>query len=143
MKTAHAHPQSHTQSNTALVKEGFEYFAKKDIPSLVSLLSDDVKWLNPGPKDILPWVGNYNGKKGVSEFFKLLDENMEFPVFEPREYIEQGNKVIALGYYEYRSKQTGRRGNGDFAMVFTINSHNKISQHQAYGDTYAMVETHR
>lgn len=58
---------------------------------------------------------------------------------EPREFIEQGNKVVALGYWECKMKKTGKISKEDWAMAFTFKN-GKVSRFQQYSDTYREVE---
>ncbi len=135
--------QSQTaRTNTKVVQDAYGYFAKGDIPALLNELTDDVKWVVPGPKNILPWVGTRNGKQEVGEFFKTVGENIDFQKFEPREFIEQGDKVVTLGYWEGKSKKTGRLSAGDWAMVFTFRN-GKVCEHMEYSDTYKSAEAFR
>ncbi|MDB5228768.1 MAG: hypothetical protein JWN78_2961 [Bacteroidota bacterium] len=128
-----------TMTNTMVVQQAYGHFGSGNIPALLDSLTDDVKWHEPGPKEILPWVGTYNGKQGVGEFFTTLDREIDFLKFEPREFIEQGNKVVALGYMEAKSKKTGRTSATDWAMVFTLKN-GKVSNFQSYNDTHDGVE---
>jgi ketosteroid isomerase-like protein len=103
---------------------------------LLNLLTDDIKWTCPGPRDILPYKGVFNGKQGVSEFFRLINENKEFPKFEPREYIAEGDKVVTLGHWNAKSRKTGKPYSGDWAMAFYFRD-GKICEHREYYDSYA------
>lgn len=87
-------------TNTMLIQESYGFFKQGNIPALLENLSDDVVWISPGPKDLIPWAGRYSGKKEVAGFFRVIDQEMEFLKFEPREFVEQGNRVIALGHME-------------------------------------------
>lgn len=101
-------------------------------------MTDDIKWVSPGPKAI-PWAGNYEGKQAVAEFFKKIDQNVDFQQFEPREFIAQGNKVVTLGYMQVKSKMTGKSGREDWAMVFTVRN-GKVAHFQEYVDTWLAVD---
>jgi ketosteroid isomerase-like protein len=123
-------------TNTMLVQESYGHFKKGNIPALLENLSDDVQWLSPGPKEATPWAGRYTGKKEVAEFFKIVDKEIEFLKFEPREFVEQGNRVIALGSMEGKSKRTGKVSASDWVMAFTVKN-GKVTHFQEYVDTYA------
>ena len=131
--------QTAARTNTQVVQECYGYFSKGDIPSLLNELTDDVKWTTPGPVSVLPWVGARNGKKAVGEFFKLISENVDFLKFDPRDFVEQGNKVVCLGYFEGKSRKTGRVSASEWAMVFEFRD-GKICEHKEYNDTYEGVK---
>ena len=38
----------------------------------------------------------------------------------PREFIAQDDKVVSLGHYKWRIKETGREFESDFVHIFTI-----------------------
>ena len=64
---------------------------KGDVPAILDLVTDDVTWTCPGPTEILPYAQVYKGKEGVAEFFRLIYANKDFPGFEVKELIEEGN----------------------------------------------------
>src|SRR5687768_14014065 len=129
-----------TRTNTQVVQQAYGYFAEGNIPALLDELTDDVKWSVPGPTSLLPWVGARKGKQEVAEFFRLVNENIEFSTFEPREFIAEGNKVVALGVWEGKSKTTGKVIEaGDWAMVFTFRN-GKVSEHREYSDTQNVIK---
>jgi ketosteroid isomerase-like protein len=128
-----------TLSSTELVQNAFNNFKTGNIPALLDLLTDDVKWFVPGPVNVLPWVGARTGKKAVGEFFQLVGENIDFQTFEPREFVADNDKVVALGYWEGKSRKTGRVAKGEWAMVFTVKN-GKITEHKEFSDSYEAYE---
>ena len=126
--------QSATQANVQLVQKCYGYFGEGNIPALLNELTEDIKWVSPGPKTI-PWAGNYGGRQAVGEFFKKLAENVDFQAFEPREFFAQGNRVVALGYGEMTAKKTGKKVKEDWAMTFTIKN-GKVSHFREYINTW-------
>jgi hypothetical protein len=84
------------QDNIRIIKDAYELFKKGDIPGLLNMLTDDVEWITPGPKDIMPVAGQRRGRNGVAEFFSTLSSQENVEVFEPEEYIAQGDKVVAI-----------------------------------------------
>jgi ketosteroid isomerase-like protein len=61
----------------------------------------------------------------------------DFEVFEPREFVAQGDKVITLGHYTAKVKATGRRFDSDFVMVFTLRN-GKLTHFQEFLDTASL-----
>jgi uncharacterized protein len=92
----------------------------------------------PGPKDKLPWAGVFQGKQEISNFFAQVGQNLEFSEFAPREMIEQGDTVVALGTLTARAKKTGKTVKNEWAHVFKYKQ-GKVVFFQEYIDTAADV----
>ena len=137
------------RTNTATVRQVYENFealgrtrAKRpDMKPLLSLYSPDVEWHVPKMENV-PFAGPRRGIAGVRDFFAAITESLEVLQFEPREYIAQGEKVVALGRYSWRVKATGREFSSDFAHVCTIRD-GKIVRFHEYMDTAAEVRAHK
>ncbi len=122
-------------SNKEMVQALYDNFGKGNVPAILDLVTDDIKWTCPGPTDVLPYAQVYNGKKGVEEFFRLIYANKDFPQFEVKELIGEGDKVVALGHWDAKSKKTGNPYSGDWAMAFYFRD-GKLSEHREYYDSY-------
>lgn len=129
------------QTNTELVQQAYAAFGKKDIQTILNTLAENVEWTVPGPK-VFPPAGTYKGREQVKQFFSRVEESMDLHTFEPREYVAQGDKVVALGYYAGRSKNTGRNYESHWSMVFTFKD-GKIIQFREYLDTANLAEAYR
>ena len=90
----------------------------------------------------MPFAGIRRGREQMGQFFASLVDTQEVQHFDPREFIAQGDKVVALGHYAWRVKSTGREFGGDFAHVFTVNGGQVIRFHE-YMDTAAAAAAHR
>lgn len=134
--------QAQARSNTQVVQRCYGYFGQGNIPALLNELTDDIVWTSPGPADILPWVGVRKGKGEVADFFTLVNEHIEFEEFEPRQFIAENDKVVTLGYWESKSRKTGRTSKSNWAMVFTFRN-GKVCNFEEYADTWAGVEAFR
>jgi ketosteroid isomerase-like protein len=126
------------QDNTQLVQEGYATFSRGDIPGLLNMCTDDVVWITPGPPDQLPAAGMRHGRAEVAQFFSVLKDTEEVEQFEPREFIAQGDKVVALIKYRSRIKATGRTVDTELAHVFTLRD-GKIAEFREFFDTAAAV----
>lgn len=56
----------------------------------------------------MPAAGRRFGRDQVARFFAILDETAETQTFEPREFVAQGDKVVAIGHTSARARSTGR-----------------------------------
>jgi uncharacterized protein len=126
-------------SNVEATRKAYELFQRGDIPSLITdLIDDNCTWIIPGPKNILPWAGIFNGKQGVASFFTQVGANLEFSEFAPHQMIEQGDTVVALGTLAGRAKKTGKPLKNEWAHVLKYDR-GKIVFFQEYTDTAADV----
>ncbi|MBI4397161.1 MAG: nuclear transport factor 2 family protein [Elusimicrobia bacterium] len=119
--------------NQLIAQKTFEDFNRGDIPSILNALSKDVAWFTPGSRTI-PFAGMCHGKEEVAGFFKKLDNIVVIENLQPKEYISQGDSVVALGSYEGYVKSTGSRFETDWAMLFVIKD-GKITSFREYSDT--------
>ena len=130
------------RENTETVRRIFEAFGRGDVATLMSLLSDEVVWLMPGPPGVVPYAGERRGHAGASQFFQLLGAAVEFEQFEPREYVAQGDKVVALGFERGRVRATGKTFDNHWALVFTL-SGGRVTEFRAYEDSAAVASAFR
>lgn len=124
--------------NTKVVQDAYAAFGRGDIPALLGYMTDDIQWQPViGAAQHVPFSGERTGKAGVAEFFKIVGETEEFQQFEPREFIAQGDKVVALGHYRAVTKLTGRTFDADFVMVFTLRD-GKVAAFREFTNTAAV-----
>ena len=119
--------------NVQIVQHLYAAFAKRDIQTLLAALADDVDWQLLGPAKI-PHAGPHHGRDQVRRFFATVAETLQVEQFEPRDFIAQGDNVVALGYYTGRVKSTGRQYASEWAHVFTLRN-GKVTKFREYADT--------
>jgi uncharacterized protein len=122
------------QENVKTVQEAYAAFGRGDIPAILELLSEDVSWTTPGPSDIIPFAGRFDGREGVGRFFAALGGAEAVERFEPGEFIAQGDKVVVLGHYTGRIRANGQADDIEFVHVFTVRD-GKITSYRQYNDT--------
>lgn len=128
--------------NTEIVRQAYENFKSGDIQALLDQLTDDIRWQAPKVENVPFATGQYSGREQVGQFFARLADAQEFKQFEPRDFIAQGDKVVALGRYVWRARVTGREYEGDWAHVFTIR-YGKIAGFHEYTDTAALAAAYQ
>lgn len=129
------------QENIELVRQAYQNFKTGDIQALINLTSEDITWQLPEIENV-PFSGRREGHGQVAEFFSLLSGDQDVLQFEPREFVAQNDKVVALGTYNWRVKATGREYGGEWAHVFTVRD-GKVSGFQEYMDTAAATAAHQ
>ena len=117
------------QGNVQVIQAAYAAFERGDIQSILDSLSERVEWIGP---EVEPVAGTYRGRDEVGGFFRKVHEIAEFSRFEPREYVAQGDRVIALGSYRAKVRSTGRFYECDWAMAFTIDY--RVSGIHRHGD---------
>ena len=128
--------------NTRLAQSAYEAFGRGDMAALAEVMADDIEWVNPGDPDDDPNAGTFQGKEAVLGWFGGLRMTLDFPTFEPREFIAQGDKVVSLVYAEATARSTGRSFVQDEAHVWTFRD-GKLAHFQIYFDTAAAAAAHR
>jgi ketosteroid isomerase-like protein len=101
-----------------MVKKAYAAFGRGDVPGILECLTDDIAWepiYGAGPH--VPHAGRRQGKREVTEFFRLLADSTDFQSFEPREFFENANAVVVLGSYTATSKATANQISSDWAMI--------------------------
>ena len=123
------------QENVAVVRRAYENFKGGDVGGILDSLTDEVDWRLPEMENV-SFSGGRKGREGVAGFFSELAESQDVVSFEPREFVAQGDKVVALGSYRWRVKKNGREYGGDWAHVFTVRG-GKIAGFHEYMDSAA------
>jgi uncharacterized protein len=130
------------QQNLETVQRAFTALGKNDMKQLKGLLSPDVEWHTPGPKDVLPFAGLHKGPDAVAEWWKKLGESEEAIRFEPRDFIPHNDKVIVTGDSEMRVKSTGKKLAAEWVQIYTLKD-GKIVDFREFYDTAQEVEGYR
>ena len=90
------------------------------------------------PRSIWPWAGHRRGKAEYTQFATGLAETVDFELFEPREFIAQGDKVAVLLFERFRIRSTAIALDNDYMHVFTI-KHGKIERFLIFEDTAPII----
>lgn len=122
-----------SQENINVAQRAYNSFKSGDIESLLDLMSDDVTWQLPDIEGV-PFAGKRAGREAVARFFASVNESQEVLEFSPKEFVAQGDKVVALGHCHWRVRSTGREFASDFAHDFTVRDGRIVAFHE-YLDT--------
>jgi ketosteroid isomerase-like protein len=130
------------EENTRVVQSAYEAFGRGDIAALAEVMADDIEWVDPGDPDDDPNAGMFKGKDAVLGWFGGVASTLDYTMFEPREFVAQDDKVVALVYSEATVRDTGRAFVNPEAHVWTFRD-GKIARFQSYHDTAAAAAAHR
>jgi ketosteroid isomerase-like protein len=121
--------------NTKVVQDAYAAFGRGDITTLLGYMTDDIHWQPViGTGKHVPFAGERKGKAAVAEFFKKVAESEDFQQFEPREFVAQADKVVAIGHYRAVTKTTRKSFESDFVMVFTLRE-GRVASFQEFTDS--------
>jgi uncharacterized protein len=107
------------QENIKLAERAYQTFIAGDAEGFLNLFSDDVSWNAPEIENV-PLNVKFSGRDNLTALLSDLDNHEEFLKMEPTEFIAQGDKVVVLGNFVARSKQTNNEYATDFAHIFTV-----------------------
>ena len=125
-----------------VVKNAYAAFQRGDIQGVLALVDDNVDWhAIKGAEGAAPHAGARKGRAQVADFFVQLGASTEFTRFEPREYIADGDQVVAIGDYAATVKTTGRSIVSDWAMVFTVRD-GRIVRFREWSDSAQLVRAY-
>ena len=126
------------EQNIQVVKDAYAAFGRGDVNGILALLDDSVEWEGvKGTEGVAPHAGIRRGKLAVAEFFRTLATTLDFQLFEPREFVAQGNTVVAVGHYRATTKTTGKAFDSDFVMVFTLRD-GRVATFREFTDSAAV-----
>ena len=80
-----------TESNTEVVKKGYDAFAAGDAETALGLFDDDIEWIEPGESAI---SGTYHGKGAVAQLLiRMAEKGL---TATPIRFVAEGDSVVAL-----------------------------------------------
>lgn len=127
-------------SNLRLVQDWYAALARGDVPAVLAPLDPNVHWTEA---EGFPCAGDYEGPDAVAQGV-LVPLTTEWEGFSavPAEFIDGGDKIVAMGRYSGKYKATGKSFECDFAHVWTIRDE-KAVRFKQYVDSALVQEAMR
>jgi ketosteroid isomerase-like protein len=124
-------------NNAEIIRSLYESFKIGDIPAVLGAFDEDISWTDA---EGFPHGGTYIGANAILEnvFINLGSEWEGFSAV-PTEYVDGGDKIVALGNYSGKYVKTGKSINVPFAHVWTL-AGGKITKFVQYTDTLKVSE---
>lgn len=121
-----------SNQNLAEVQSAYAAFSRGDIPGVLGILDASVEWTEA---EGFPYGGTYHGPAAVLEgvFMRIGADWASFEVV-PREIIDGGDTIVALGQYRGGYKTTGKSFQAEFAHVWKFRN-GKVIRFLQYVDT--------
>ena len=130
----------HSQ-NITIVKQLYEAFGRKDINSILLLLSPDIEWGEP-ENPYNPAGGTRFGHEGFLEWVNIGKDAEEILVLDTQQFLVNDDSVAVVGYVKCLAKTTGKIYESDFVHLVKFKD-GKIIQFKEFFDTYAAGEAFR
>ena len=120
------------EQNLLVIQNAFENFLKGNIAGITDACTDDIVW-SAYHHPVVPYSGEYHGKKGVGDFFATLASTTDYTAFETKEFYADGDTVLVKAYHEAIVKATGKKFGHDFLMQFKLRN-GKVAYYFAFID---------
>ncbi len=103
--------------NLHTTKELYRLFNAGDIAGLLNHFDNHTIYHYHAPRELVPYGGGITGVAAIGQMFAQLDALYEFELFEPREFIAAGDKVIVTGVLRVKLKATGEVISSDWIHI--------------------------
>jgi uncharacterized protein len=132
--------------NTQTVQDIYAAFGRGDIPAILGVLADDVRWdhLPDGggaQRHGVPWLQERTGRDEVAGFFEALG-GLEIHDLTPTGFFEEGDTVVVLLDEDATVRATGERFRDRTAHVWTFDPDGRVTEFRHVADTVKHVEAY-
>jgi ketosteroid isomerase-like protein len=134
----HLDTEGKTMNNTDIVRDIYAAFGQGRIADILGRIADTTTFVQPGGRQI-PWAGVYSTPAEVGAFFRKLDAAVAVSAFEPEQYVESGDTVVAMGRWAGTAKPTGKPYASTWSMTWKLKD-GKVYFYEAYEDTAVIAE---
>ena len=103
----------------SIVQNAYACFGRGDIPALLALLTDDVRWRFIGDR-AAPYTGEVTGQSAVGEWFGQVAMADDVRAFEPRQFLAGPDHVTVIGWERTGAKPGGKEFDSDWIHVWQL-----------------------
>jgi uncharacterized protein len=125
-------------SNIQVVQSIYEAFGRGDVPAILERLHPEVEWEYDAVDHGVPWLVPRRGRAEVVKFFESL-QGVEFHRFEPANFLEGSNQVLATIHLDITVRASGKKVVDLEAHLFTFDSAGKVTRFQHLLDSHQHV----
>ncbi|WP_432586726.1 nuclear transport factor 2 family protein [Streptomyces sp. HD1123-B1] len=105
--------------NIEAIRRSYAGFRDRDVEGILSAMHPDVEWVHPAGMAAHGLGGTKHGHLGIKEFLAHVPTVLGGMRLEPREFIEQGDRVVVFGTREVTSLR-GTTATLDFVHSWTM-----------------------
>lgn len=117
-------------ANTEIVNQFYSALNDNDIPASLRLFAPDAERIEP---ENFPKPGYYKGLEEIKNHFEKARATWAEGACEPKEFIVENDKVLALAHVKVRLKENNKWVEGDVADAFVIRE-GKITYFRTFVD---------
>ena len=131
--------ERHTPS--AVIAELYQLFGEGRLDETFALMDPDVRLVEPGDEEVLPWGGEFRGHEGLRAFYDGLARGLSHIEIDADtlEITDLGDgRVLVLATERGTASATGRTYESRSAWVWTVED-GRIVDMRAFHDTGAMA----
>ena len=126
-----------TTENIETVKKMYEFFAAKDFELIRNVFAKDIKW---NQMKGFPESGQYVGAKQIIEkVFMDFSKNWDNWKATNTRYVDSGDGVFVIGFYEGTYKATGKSMTAEFISEYKV-AEGKITEFNQFTDTFLIAQ---
>jgi ketosteroid isomerase-like protein len=120
------------------VRGFYAALGRGDVPAVLALLDPEVEWTEA---ERFPYYSGawHSPDEVVAKLLVPLSNDWDGFAARPREFIAEGERVVALGTYSGVYKKTGRAFTAEFAHVWTVRG-GRIATFNMHTNTAKVLE---
>lgn len=122
--------------NLQTVRKIYEAFIAGNLQGILKPLANNVDWRIMGHYEKVPWAATWQGREALERYFGILAKALEIEVFQPDEFLVDGDNVVVLGHERMVARATGRLVEASWAQVWTFRE-GKVIRYREYSDSAA------
>jgi ketosteroid isomerase-like protein len=111
---------SQSEDRVAILRGGYFAWNSGDLEAALKTLHPEVDWY-PSPR-ILDVKSHYHGHAGVREAWTAFTDSFEWYRWEPKQFIQRGDRLAVLGRFRACGRGSGVEVEGDFAHLWLFRS---------------------
>ena len=118
-----------------IVQTAYAAFGRGDIPALLEMLTEDVRWQFVGDRKA-PYTGTTKGRSQVGEWFGSVAQADDIQTFEPRQFLVGADHVSVIGWERSVAKPSGKAFESEWVHIWRVRD-GRISSFLGMLDTEA------
>jgi ketosteroid isomerase-like protein len=105
----------------------------------MAVLDENISWIHHGPRELIPFAGEWQGVEGAGQMLQTFAETVE-PVFmNVKDIVASGDKVVVQINESYKVKATDKAYVTEVVHIWTVQE-GKVTRFDELYDSAAIAE---